>query len=218
MSGGVTPECAVDYGRRCQAIGQERRNTADLQDAMSHPDFKPRHHQLLDELAAEYRQTLPLIERPAFATIQIGTFKEIADLRQALTAGGFRIGDWASDLMGRPEFTLVAEPTEVKLYAATVAELGYPNGCTVAEIIAAIEKIGGVKLPAEAGPQYRLQCLDQLLGEWRLMYQEPITDSDGGLEVFHVVRDESGRWLHSGYAGPEDFYDGDGVWVFGRKS
>ncbi len=217
MSDGVTLECAVDYGRRCQAIGQERRNTADLQDAMSHPDFKPRHHKLLDELAAEYRQSKPLIERPPFASIQVGTFKSVEDLRQALLSGGFRIGEWASDLMARPQFTLVAEPAELKLYRVTNAELGYPKGCRVAEMFAAIERIGGVKLPPEAGAQY-LPHSDLPLGEWRLMYQEPIPDSDGCPRVFDVAHDGYGRWLRSYYADPGRFCYGHRVWVFGRKS
>ena len=53
---------AADYGRRCESIGRERRTVADLQDAMSNPDFKKAHHDLLDRLAREYCVSRPLLE------------------------------------------------------------------------------------------------------------------------------------------------------------
>ena len=43
------------------------------------------------------------------------------------------------------------------------------------------------------------------------------TDSDGNLKVFNVEHDENGQWLNSNYANPENFYNGNKVWVFGRN-
>ncbi len=185
---------------------------------LGHKDLAGQLGQIFSELAAEYRQSKPLLERPPFASIQVGTFKAVDELRQALLDGGFHISDWASDLMGRPEFILVPEPTELKLYSATNEELGFPNGCTVAESFAALERIGAVKLPPEAGPQYRLQYPDQPMGEWRLMYMDPIAGSDGDLRVFDVGRHGGGLWLSGDCASPGRFCRGDRGWVFGRKS
>ena len=206
-----------DYLRRIEEICKERRNSQDVQHAMSNPNFKTEQHRLMDRLAAEYVCNLPLIERPPFATIEVGTFKTVADLRQTLVASNFRIGNWASDLLDRPEFTLLTEPAKLDLYMASNAELGYPNGCTVAQSFEALEKIGAVKLPPEAGAQYRLRYADQPLNEWRLMYMDPIADSIGCLEVLAVVRNDGGLWLYGDYASPSYFYVGGGVWVFARK-
>ena len=43
------------------------------------------------------------------------------------------------------------------------------------------------------------------------------TDSNGNLKVFNVGHNENGLWLNSNYANPDNFYNGNKVWVFGRK-
>lgn len=199
------------------AAGKYRGGVAKLDLVKGHPEFVRQTHELWDRLVAEQAIRMPLLERPPFATIEVGTHKSVADLRQALIDGDFRIGSWAEDLMGRPEFTLLTEPVKPNLYMASNSELGYPNGCTVAQSFEALEKIGAVKLPPEAGAQFRLQYSDQPLGEWRLMYMDPIADSGGDLRVFDVARGDRGRWLSSSYARPGYFYYGYKVWVFARK-
>lgn len=182
---------------------------------LGHPDLVPQLDKMFCGMATEYRLSKPLTERPPFATIQIGTFKKVKDLRQAFTDSNFRISDWARDLMDR--ITLVSEPTTLDLYRATNAELGLTQGGTVAQTFEAIAKFGGVKLPAEAGPQYRLQNTNQKLGEWELMYMDPITSRSGYPSVFYVAHGGDGLWLVGSRARPDDFYPADGVWVFGRK-
>ena len=195
----------------------ERPGDDELLDLITgHPEFASQTHELWDRLAVEQAIRMPLIERPSFATIEVGTFKTVLDLKQALTDGKFRISDWVNNLMGRPKFTLLTEPAKLDLYMASNAELGYPNGCSVRESFEALEKIGAVKLPPEAGAQYRLQYADQFLGEWRLMYMDPITDSNDTLWVFDVGRHDDGPWLSCYCADPDDFCNGDEVWVFAR--
>ncbi|MCL5406999.1 MAG: hypothetical protein M1429_00665 [Patescibacteria group bacterium] len=206
---------AEDYGRRCKSIGLERKTVADLQDAMSHPEFKTSHHTLLDRLAVEYRLSKPLIERPPFATIQIGTFKNLNNLRSALKNAKCNISSYADDLFGR--VTLATEPMILDLCRASNAELGLTQGGTVAQTFEAIAKIGGEKLPAEAGPQYRLQNLDQKLGEWELIYMDPIIDRVGCPDVFSVEHGKGGLWLYGYNASPDYFYHAEFVWVFSRK-
>jgi hypothetical protein len=188
---------------------------ADLQDAMNHPDFKARHHALLDELAKDYRMSQPLIERAAWKTIQLGTMPTTDALRSALLDGGFRIGDWGGDILKK--ITVATEPSEIELVVASVAELGFPKGATRKEIYDKAISLGFELCPAEVGPQLRLQYKDQPNGEWMLIAMEPVTDSDGDLEVFHVVHDGSGQWLSS-YSGYPDFvWDAERRWVFRRK-
>ncbi len=174
----VTLEAVADYGRRCESIGRERRNTADLQDAMNHPEFKDRHHQLLDELAREYCQSKPITERRTWKTVKLGTYKSNSALRKTLLDADFRIGSWADDILKRIE--LAKEPSELELIVIYVAELGFSNGATTEKIYEKAISVGLRLCPAEVGPQLRLQYVDQPNGEWLVVAMDPITDSDGG--------------------------------------
>ena len=215
MTDRVTLESAEDYGRRCVAIGKERRNTADLQDAMDHPNFKAEHHALLDRLANEQRQRKPFMNRPAWMTIKLGTHKKVADLRKGILDTKDRIGDWGDDILKR--IKVANEPTEIELFRATVTEIGFPNGGTWAQIKAKLDEFGFGNCPAEVGPQLRLQYTDQPNGEWLWVVMEPITDSDGDLGVFNVGRDNDVRWLDGDDGHPDLVLNGDYELVFRRK-
>jgi hypothetical protein len=148
-------------------------------------------------------------------TIKLGTGHQTADdFRKALKKAGCRIGDWANDLLGKPAFTAATEETEVNLVNISVAELGFPNGATRKEIYEKAKELGLELCPAEVGPQLRLQYKDQPNGEWLLIGMEPITASDGDLEVFDVGRGDDGRWLFSLYGHPDYFWSGDSRWAF----
>jgi hypothetical protein len=45
---------------------------------------------------------------------------------------------------------------------------------------------------------------------------EPVTDSDGNLNVFRIEHDDDGLWLHGSNGSPGVFWDGDDRWVFVR--
>jgi hypothetical protein len=212
---GVSEDAVKDYGRRCEAIGRERRNTADLQDAMDHPEFKKRHHDLLDQLAAEQQLRKPIMERRPFATIKLGTHKSVKDLRKALLDAGYRIGDWGDDILKR--INVASKPEDVDIVVVSVAELGFPNGATRAQIYEKALSMGLGLCPAEVGPQWRLQYADQPMGEWILVGMEPISDSGGSLKVFDVVRFEDGRWLYGNDGRPGGVWYGDLRWAFRRK-
>jgi len=186
-----------------------------LELAKGHPDVVGRVHRLFDELAAEHELMLPLLERPPFATIQIGKFRKVKELKRALTDGGNRISDYASDLMDR--MPLVAEPETWDLHRATNAELGLTKGGTIAQSFEAIAKVGGIKLPPEVGPYLRLNNPDQPMGEWELVYMDPIAGRLGCPGVFHVEHVKDGLWLGGCNAYPERFYGAEFVWVFGRE-
>lgn len=186
---------------------------------LGHSNLAGQLDEMFDSMATEYRLNKLLIERPPFMSIQIGTFENVKAMRQALKDAKCNVSDYASDLMDdlMDRMTLVAEPTTLDLYKATNAELGLTQGGTIAQSFEAIAKFGGVKLPAEAGPQYRLQNSDQKLGEWELMCMDPIAGRYGYPCVFCVAHDGGGLWLDGRFARPGYFYFADFVWVFGRK-
>lgn len=140
-------------------------------------------------------------------TIKLGTgLKTADDFRRALRDGGFRLSDWASDILGKPAFKVAGEETEIDLVKVTVAELGFRKGARLDQIYDRAKKLGLELCQPEVGPQLRLQYQDQPNGEWILVAMEPIIDSSGTPLVFVVVRDGSTLLLH-GHWGPSD-----GVW------
>lgn len=158
--------------------------------------------------------SVPAVPFPVWKTIKLGTHRSVDALQRAVSKGN-RISNWAYDLMEK--ISVFDKLTEIGLYRATVAEIGFPDGAKFADIRAKLHELGFTDCPAEVGPQLRRQYPDQPLGEWARIMMDPITDSYGYLKVFHVGHFDNGRWLYSSYAYPEDFYDGHKVWVFARK-
>lgn len=154
---------------------------------------------------------------PTWKTIQLGTRLKFAeDFYQALHKDGCRISVCATDILGKPSFSVASQATEVDLIKVTVSELGFPNGASVHDIYETALKRGLVRCPAEVGPQLRLQYLDQPMDDWILVGMEPITGSDGGLEVFLVARGGNGRWLDRSSGRPGNIWPGGIQWVFVR--
>lgn len=156
-------------------------------------------------------------EFKVWKTIKLGTgFRNADDFRKALESGGYRIGDWANDILGKPAFKVAAEKIEVDLVKVTVAELGFKDGARRDQIYERAKEIGLELCPDEVGPQLRLQYRDQPNNEWILVGMESILDSGGGLEVFYVRRGGSGLWLFGSWGDSGRFWDADCRWVFVR--
>ncbi|MFA5967133.1 MAG: hypothetical protein WC805_01265 [Patescibacteria group bacterium] len=187
-----------------------------LELAKGHPDFRKDIWATLDRLAADQALRLPLMQRPAWKSVELGTQPNADGYRSALKDKGFKIGDWANDIMGKPAFTVSDQPISVDLVLVTVAELGFPKGATRAKIYERALELGFQLCPPEVGPALRLQYPDQPNGEWLLIGMEPIADSDGDLHVFNVGRDDDYLWLYSHYDNPYYFWPGSCQWLFVR--
>jgi len=150
-------------------------------------------------------------------TIKLGTgIKDANGFRQAIKDAEMRISDWANDIIGKPEFTVIAGETEVDLVKVTVAELGFKNGARRDQIYDRAKELGLELCPSEVGPQLRLQYKDQPLNEWILIGIEPIRASGGGLSVFDVAHSVDGLWLRSDYGNPGSVWNAGSHWVFVR--
>jgi hypothetical protein len=163
----------------------------------------------------EFRKVLGLLptkpELKIFKTLTLGLHKSPKDYRKALESAGFRIGDYASQILNK--ISVAKAKTEVDLVLVTVAELGFKDGARRDAIYARAIELGLERCPAEVGPALRLATKDS---PWILVGMEPITDSDGSLSVFSVVVGSDGRWLSSGCGFPGSFWGGGGRWVFVR--
>ncbi len=154
-------------------------------------------------------------EFATWKTIKIGTQKSVKDLTKALTGNGFRISDWAGDILKK--ITLAAAETEIELVLVSVADLGFTKATRRDVIYDRAKELGLDLVPAEVGPQLRLAYTDQPLNEWMVMAMEPITGSDGGLGVFNVEHYDVGRWLRSYSGDPDIMWNPDDRWVFARR-
>ena len=157
----------------------------------------------------------PEYQWKVWKTIKLGSgLKTADDFRRSLKDNGFKLGDWANDILGKPAFTVATEETEIDLVVVTVAELGFKNGATREQIYARAKERGLDLCPAEVGPQLRLQYKDQPTGEWLVIGMEPITFSVGSLLLFHVERAGVGLWLRSDYDGFGSVWSAGRRWVF----
>jgi hypothetical protein len=154
-------------------------------------------------------------EFSVWKTIRLGTgLKTVDDFRHALKDNGDRIGNWGNDILGKLAFTVSDTETEVNLVVTSVAELGFKDGATRADIYKRAVELGLELCSPEVGPQLRLQYKDQPRGEWLIIGMEPISDSGGYLDVFVVEHVVDGRWLRGDYGGPDDFWGGSSRFVF----
>lgn len=179
-----------------------------------HPDFVERTYDLWDILADEQALRLPIIERPAWKVLQ-RTCNDAKSYISALESGGYKIANWARNIMNKPAFMAGFYVDSIELMLATTKELTGKDAATTAEVFEAIRKVGSL-CPAWAGPELRKQYSDQPNGEWLHIAMEPIADSDGDLNVFHVGHDGDYRWLHSHDGRPGSVWDGNYRWLFVR--
>ena len=147
-------------------------------------------------------------------TIKLGTIKNADEFRKALKKAGFKISDWANDIIGKPAFTVASSEEEIQLVNLSVEELGFKNGAKYGDICARGKELGLELCPNEVGPQLRLQYKDQSKGEWLRIAMEPITASGGSLLIFHVELDDDVLWLGSGLGHSDSFWCADRRFVF----
>lgn len=154
-------------------------------------------------------------EISVWKTIKLGTGLKTADeFRKAIADNDLRLGDWGSNILGKPEFTAATEPSEVNLVRMSVKDLGFKGNARFAEICARGKELGLELCPSEVGPQLRLQYLDQPKNEWLIIAMEAIRDSQGLLDAFGVGHVDEGRWLNACYGHPDSTWNPDYQFVF----
>jgi hypothetical protein len=148
---------------------------------------------------------------PTWKVITLGTMSA-SELRQTLKDEGFSVSGFAEDILTR---IAVASPTStIEAIAVSTDDLELERKATREQIYARAMERGFDLVPAEVGPQLRLQYPDQPDGERLFVGMEPMTACDGNHYVFLVKREGSSRWLF-GY--PWDPDGSEARWVFIRR-
>lgn len=200
--------CAADYARRCESIGNERREVIDLQHAMNHPSFKVRHHALLDELAKEYRNSLSLLERSARFTVKLGVYGTKDSMLASLKDKGHIVSDHAQSVIKNDQLLMLETPEEYEFLETTVKELTGKGSPTTTELYEAMYRLGFIDAPHESAPAIREIYDDQPMDEWRAVLSKPVAGSDGYLHVLYMVRNSRGSWVDGCRSDPGDQWRG----------
>ena len=174
---------------------------------------------LADELVVVEKSNLkPVVtEARDFAiwkTVTLGLKKSPKDYRKAMEKDGYRVGDYAGQILNKTEVSQTE--VELDLVVVTVGELGFKDGARRDVFYARAIELGLQLCPAEVGPSLRLLYKDQPRGEWLRIGMEPITPSGGLPHVFGVDDGLGGRWLRSLYGRAVSVWDAGHPWVFVR--
>lgn len=149
-------------------------------------------------------------------TITLGRCQSVQDLSLALKSKGFEFGRPAAALLEK--VTFASMETQLPLVNVSVRELGLEDGAILIQIYARAWECGLSLVPAEAGPQLRLQYPDQHDGAWLCLGMQPLPDAQGFQSVFYLERIMGYLWLNTEYAHSSHFSSPDRRWVFAKRS
>jgi len=147
------------------------------------------------------RVALPAI--PVWRGLTLGTYKGVNALRAALDAARVRVGDSADEILGRPGFPFSQTKTDVNLVVVSVAELGFDDSTSLADIYRRAGEFGLELCPAEAAPLLRLQYADQPMGEFLNVAMRPVETYRGQPIALSVANAGIGPLLLGGEAHPD---------------
>lgn len=147
--------------------------------------------------------------------IKVGTYKSVEGLKRDLQRN-FTINNGADSLLEK--ITLTPAEMEINLVLASVADLGFIYSTWHGAVYDRARELGLGLVPADAGPQLRLQYLDQPYGESLTMAMEtvPLYDSPNSSRgVFRVTHPKMGPRLSS-YTCEFRMFSPQGLRVFAR--
>ncbi|MEK7548407.1 MAG: hypothetical protein AAB499_00725 [Patescibacteria group bacterium] len=211
-------ESAADYGRRCEKVGLERRTAPDLQHAMNHPSFKGEHHALLGRLAREYRNSLPLLERPPQFSLRLDIFPSKKKMIAITEAEGHEVSNDAKSVANHKDFHLYTRTEIFDFIPGTVEEVTGEDSVKTPELYAAQARLGLIVAPHPSAFAIRNEYTDQPMDEWRSVLSEPLPDSDGYLSVLYVARDSRGSYVRRHSVRPDRvWFGGSRLWVCRKR-
>jgi hypothetical protein len=140
---------------------------------------------------------------PAWKRLTLGTYKSVNALRAALDAARVRVGDSADEVLGRPGFAFSQTRTNVDLVVVSVAELGFNDSASLADIYRRAGELGLELCPAEVAPLLRLHYTDQPMGEFLNVAMRPVATYAGQPIALSVANAGTGPLLLGGEANPD---------------
>ena len=129
--------------------------------------------------------------------------KSNTNLENELRENKINVGNYAEQMMNKPEFITLNSRQTFNLVYLKVSDLGFTSNPTTTELYERAEYFGLDLCPPEVGPELRLKYKDQPLNEWKYIAMKPIFDPDGDPCVFRLERGDDGLWLRSSWTRPD---------------
>ena len=152
-----------------------------------------------------------------------------AQLLRELQENGVQLNPAAEELFSDSRFVTSRTSHTVETIEVSVAELGYSQGATYAEITKGALGLGLSECPLELGPHLRLQFLDQPEGflahppsQHRAppgsvtVASRPLDEDDQTPKGFYLRRIRGALWLRAYRSGPEHIWSPEDRLVFLR--
>lgn len=152
-----------------------------------------------------------------------------SEVLQALRAHEVQLNRAAEMLFEDRRFTLLSQPQVIGIAAVSVAELGFGEGATYAQLTARARESGLGECPLELGPYLRMQFPGQPEGAAGrppthgrappgsiTIASSPLDDTDETPKGFYLRRIDGVLWLRGYWASLDNLWSPDGVFVFSR--
>lgn len=164
-----------------------------------------------------------------------GPGRQKHELQQKLDSQAVYTWHWAQNIMQREAFTTSPDQKEIRAVRLTIADLGFPDGCSTADLFGTAEdtddqcrsdpftkgamtQFGLEFLPAEFGPNYRIDYNDQPTQGSLYMGMEPIFVSfNHPMVAFCFMRNNYELELSARYASPDNWWHPDDEVVFALR-
>ena len=145
-------------------------------------------------------------------TITLGTYRSGVALLEALLAEKCSVSLWSRQVLGNPDFPVMAEEITIDIVVVSMLEMGFAERelATLDTIYDRAKQMGLETCPVETAPQLRLQFLDQpdytteaRLGAFFIASEPFVLTREGFPKIFSVARDDKfphretgiGLWL-----------------------
>ena len=153
-----------------------------------------------------------------------------SELLQALRDQSVQLNRAAEMLFADLRFTVLGRKQDFEIAPVSVADLGFGEGATYAQLTARALESGLSECPLELGPHLRLQFPDQPEGACDTstthgrappgsitVASPPLDDSDETPRGFYLRRAGGVLWLRGYWASPDHIRNPDAVFVFARS-
>jgi|CXWL01.1.fsa_nt_gi hypothetical protein len=163
------------------------------------------------------------------SAVRIGGMSRL-ELVRGLRERDVQLNRHAEVLFEDRRFETLGSRHDIEIAALSVAELGFDDGATHAQIVARASEYGLVECPLEVGPHLRLQFLDQpdssdgtRLTPGRAppgcitVASLPLDDTDETPKGFYLRRVDGGLWLRGYQSWSGHIWSSEDVLVFSRS-
>jgi hypothetical protein len=152
------------------------------------------------------------------------------ELLAELRGRGIELNEAAQRLFGHDSFSTAKARSHLETVELSVADLGYPQGATMAQVQDRAVKVGLSLCPLELGPHLRLQFLDQPEGydgfppsQHRAppgsitVASQQLAADDDIPKGFYLRRISGILWLRGYWSGPDHVWSPEDRLVFSRS-